>query len=153
MYVVASFEHSFHLELAIVELEEKGIKKENIFAIPLIPKLGQAQIFDTIHRSDGISLIDGTAISGAFFAVLGATYGYILKWGPIIWGLIGLGIGFALGFLFEIIVNRKKLYRKKRNKETTEVVVMVKCYESQAGSVEKVLYDYLAFGVAKLNHN
>lgn len=153
MYVIASFEHSFHLELAITELETSGINKDNIFAIPLKPKIGQTQIFDTIHHSDGISLLDAPAIFGTFLAVLGATYGYILKWGPIIWGLIGLGIGFVLGFIFELIVNKGKLSRKKRTKGVTEVVVMVKCYTGQAGAVEKVFYDHFAFGVAKLKQS
>ncbi|MEH7417245.1 hypothetical protein V7266_18335 [Neobacillus drentensis] len=150
MYVIASFEHSFHLELSINELESKGLKKENIFIVPLVPKMGQSKIFDTIHRSDGISLFDAPAILGTFLAVLGAIYGYILNWGPIIWGLIGLGMGFVLGFIFELI-NRKKLNRKRRIESPTEVVVMVKCYENQSEMVAEVLYEYFAFGVAKVN--
>jgi hypothetical protein len=151
MYVIASFEHSFQLEFAISSLQDKGIKEEDIFAIPLKPKTGQTQVFDTIHRSDGISLLDAPAILGTFLAVIGASYGYILKWGPIIWGLIGLGIGFALGFVLELILNRKKIYRKTQNKATTEVVLMVKCYKSQVDTVEKNLYDHFALGVARVN--
>ncbi|MCQ6280603.1 hypothetical protein JN080_15330 [Bacillus sp. EB600] len=86
-------------------------------------------------------------------AVLGATYGYILKWGPIIWGLIGLGIGFVLGLIFELIVNKENFSRKKRTKGVTEVVVMVKCYAGQVEAVEKVFYENFAFGVAKLNQS
>lgn len=42
MHVIASFEHSFHLELAISSLEDNEIKEENILAIPLKPKTGAA---------------------------------------------------------------------------------------------------------------
>ncbi|WP_026565750.1 membrane protein [Bacillus sp. UNC41MFS5] len=151
MYVIASFEHSLHLELSINELEQKGIKKENIFVVPLVPKIGQSKIFDTIHRSDGTSLMDAPAILGTLLAVLGATYGYILNWGPIIWGLIGLGTGFVLGFIFELLINRKKLYRKRRKESATEVFVLVMCYGTQSEMVAEVLYEYFAFGVAKVN--
>lgn len=71
----------------------------------------------------------------------------------IIWGLIGLLIGFALGFVFELIINRKKLYRKIKNKASTEVFLMIKCFESQSETVEKELYEHFALGVAKINQN
>ncbi|MDP4083697.1 MAG: hypothetical protein Q8934_03680 [Bacillota bacterium] len=153
MYVIASFEHSFYLEMAINELEGNGINKDNIFAIPLTPKVGQRQAFDTIHHSDGISLMDGPAIIGTLLAVVGATYGYILRWGPVIWGLIGLAIGFIVGFAFKLLLNRGKLFRKKTKGTTTEVVLMINCYESQAALVEKILYNYYAIGVAKINQS
>jgi hypothetical protein len=34
MFIVSSFEHSHYLELAITELEQKGITKANIMAFP-----------------------------------------------------------------------------------------------------------------------
>lgn len=50
-------------------------------------------VMDTIHRADGISLFDGAEVSGAILMTLGVVYGFVLKWGPIIWGLIGLLAG------------------------------------------------------------
>lgn len=35
MYVIATFEHSLYLELAITSLEKRGLPKENILAVPL----------------------------------------------------------------------------------------------------------------------
>jgi putative flippase GtrA len=154
MYVIASFEHSSFLELAITDLELKGIKQESIFAIPLVPKLGQTNIFDTIHRSDGISLFDAPALIGVFTSVIGATYGFVLKWGPILWGLIGLALGISFGFIIEFVIHRKKLFRKKiKNGPKTEVVLMINCSENQADMVEVTLYNHFAVGVAKLNLN
>lgn len=152
MYVIASFEQSSILELAITDLELKGIKQDSIFAIPLVPKLGQTTIFDSIHRSDGVSLFDAPALLGTFTSVLGATYGYVLKWGPIIWGLIGLALGILLGFLIELVINKGKLYRKKlKNLPKTEVVLMINCSENQADMIEVTLFNHFAIGVAKID--
>lgn len=35
MYVIATFEQSILLELAITELEQKGISKDQVFAVPI----------------------------------------------------------------------------------------------------------------------
>jgi hypothetical protein len=153
MHVIASFEQSFHLELCINELEHKGINKNNIFVVPLVPKTGQKNIFDTIHRSDGMTFIDAPAILGTFLAVIGASYGYKLEWGPIIWGLIGAATGFIIGFIFKLIINMKKLKRKKWSGKTTEVFVIVDCYESQSEKVVETMYEYLAIGVATVKQN
>lgn len=41
MNVVASFDHTVYLELAIKEIERQGITKENIFTVPLTEKISQ----------------------------------------------------------------------------------------------------------------
>ena len=92
MHIISSFEHSAFLELAINHLQEKGIEKENIVAVPLHNMKDQLKLFDTIHRSDGESLLDLAAVLGTVFSVLGASFGFVLTWGPIIWGLTRIGI-------------------------------------------------------------
>ena len=52
----STFENNTFLEMAISTLEKKGIKKENIFAVPLDNRQEERRVFDTIHRSDGTSL-------------------------------------------------------------------------------------------------
>jgi hypothetical protein len=75
-------------------------------------------------------LFDAPALFGVFTSVLGAIYGYTLKWGPIIWGLIGLALGMLLGFIIELVIHRKRILRKRlKNKSITEVVLMIKCSE------------------------
>lgn len=34
MYIIASFHYCMHTEIAIAKVEELGIKKERIFAVP-----------------------------------------------------------------------------------------------------------------------
>ncbi|MEN6326510.1 MAG: hypothetical protein ABFD18_09960 [Syntrophomonas sp.] len=159
MYVYASFDYSAYLELAITDLEKRGIAREHILAIPLDKKMEERKPLDTIHRADGISLFDGAAVSGAIFMELGVIYGFVLKWGPIIWGLIGLLGGALIGFLLDYyggIIRQKKLAKETRNqakagKSNTEVVLTICCKKEEYEMVEKVLWDNMALGVGKLD--
>lgn len=86
MHVVASFEHSLHLELAVTDLEQKGIEQSRICAIPLKTMKKERQLFDSIHRSDGESMLDVPTILGTIFMVFGVLWGFMWTWGPIIGG-------------------------------------------------------------------
>lgn len=146
--IVASFEHSDFLELAIVQLEKKRIPKENIVAVPLDERKIPIRVFDTIHRSDGESLLDLAAILGTVFSVIFASYGFALTWGPIIWGLLGLGIGAVIGFILDVFFTKRKL--KKRVTLLTEVILIINCQESQFDMVKEILFENRAFGVGKI---
>ncbi|MBM7865274.1 hypothetical protein JOC69_000131 [Heliobacterium gestii] len=144
MYVVATFEQSLFLELALSELEEKGISKENILAVPLKMSSNKGKIMDTIYRADGISIFDGATVLGSAAMVLGVIYGYVLAWGPIIWGLIGLTVGFIVGLLLDLAVGNK---RKKQGNAKADVVVMISCTESQVDWVSTVLENHHPNGI------
>lgn len=72
MHVIASFEYSTDLELALAKLETLGVAKENIIAIPLEEIAENKQLFDTIHDSDGSSILDLGFVLGTIFMLLGA---------------------------------------------------------------------------------
>lgn len=146
MHVVASFEHSLHLELALTDLEQKGIKSNRICAIPLNTMKRERQLFDNIHRSDGESMFDVPAVAATIFMVLGVLWGFMWKWGPIVWGLIGFFSGFAGGFAVKYcmyIRNRNNLIKSK----VTEVFVVVGCEADEVKVVEDVFYRHLAIGI------
>lgn len=156
MHIFATFEHSLYLELAITELEEKGIKKEDIFAIAMNQRKTQRKILDNIHYSDGISIVDGATVLGSLLMVTGAMYGFLLEWGPIVWGLIGLTTGGVLGGTLDYFIRqRKSMGKNNSNTKTasegkfTEVVVIVKCSKDQVYVVGEVLADHFALGIAK----
>jgi hypothetical protein len=150
MLVVATFENSLFIELALSSLELKGITKEKIFAVPLDKRTEQMKLFDTIHRADGFSLFDIGAILGTCFMLLGAIYGYVLKWGPIIWGIIGSVTGLLLGFIIKFLLTKKK--NSNFNKKiTSEVVILIRCEDYQWDIVEKLLWDHHALGISKIN--
>jgi hypothetical protein len=151
LQIFSTFETTSYLEMAILTLEKKGIKKESIFAVPLDNRTEERKVFDTLHRSDGTSLIDiGMALATAF-SVVGASIGFKLSWGPIYWGLISAFIGFVLGFairLFtEIVLKKKK--RLIRGKHS-EIILIIDCDETLAELVENILWSHFALGVAKI---
>lgn len=150
MYVISSFTYCTHLELAIGYLESKGIQREKIFAVPLDKRDEERKLFDTINQSDGISLFDLSIILGTLFMIFGGIYGFLLEWGPIIWGLIGLVLGAVFGFIIDVIPKGRRRSKNKVKNRSTEVFLMIECEKNQVEMVEKILWDNLAIGIAKV---
>lgn len=148
MFVIATFENSIYIELAITALEQQGISKELILAAPLDKRKEMRGLFDTIHKSDGFSLFDGPAILGTCLMLLGAIYGYVLEWGPILWGIIGAVSGLLLGLLLKMLLLRKN--KRGSSKITSEIVLMVRCEDHKWEQVEKLLWDHFALGLTKI---
>lgn len=151
MQIFSTFETTGYLEMAISFLEKSGIRKEYIFAVPLDNRQEDRKFFDTLHRSDGTTLIDiGMGLATAF-SVVGASFGFKLTWGPIYWGLIGAFLGFVLGLAIriymEFVVKKKKRVLKGKH---SEVILIVECEEKQAEFVEDILWSHFALGVAKV---
>lgn len=151
MYVIATFEQSIFLELAITALEQKGIPKQHILAVPLDKRKEPRMIMDTIHRADGHSMLDLAAVLGTVFMLLGAIYGFVLAWGPILWGIIGACFGLILGFLIKYAIARKKMgkFGGDPKKITSEAVLIIACDEGKWETVEALLWDNTALGVSR----
>lgn len=147
MYVTASFEHSIKLELAISELEQKGIGQDNIYAIPMNVPNKERQLFDTIHRADGMSMFDLPTTLGTIFMLFGVMWGFQWTWGPILWGLIGLFAGGLLGFAFKYIYYKMYIRKQASTDKNTEVVLIVSCKKSDSEMVEQVLAGHLALSI------
>nr|AYQ75531.1 hypothetical protein EAV92_06750 [Cohnella candidum] len=147
MQIFAAFDHNIFLELAISKLKENDIR--DIYAVPLDKRKKDMKMFDNIHQSDGISLIDIGMIFAFLGGTIGAARGFAMDWGPINWGLIGAGSGFLVGFAIDLIINlvkRKKL-RVSKNRGP-EVILIVTCTKDQAKQVERIMWDHLARGLA-----
>ena len=151
MYVISSFKYSINLELAISNLEKKGIKKENILAIPLDKRYQKQKYFDSIDSSDGVSLFDISAILATILGLFGVIYGYNLEWGPIIWGLIGLILGGLIGLIIDIIPKNKVRLSKGKNDNLSEVILMIYCTEGEVKTVKDILWENFALGVGIYN--
>jgi hypothetical protein len=150
MYIVSTFEHSNYLELAITAIQMKGIAKDKILAVAMDKKGEDKKIFDTLHSSDGLSLFDLPMILATMFCIFGSIYGFILTWGPVIWGIIGLFTGFALGLVIKLISTKQYNNRQKKQK-ATEVVLIIECLENQLEMVKDTLWEHNALGVRKLS--
>lgn len=149
MQIFATFDHSIHLEMAITRIEKLGINK--IFAVPLDNGPEEAVFLDSIHRSDGKSMLSLGLILAVFFSVIGASRGFKLDWGPIFWGLIGAGSGLILGICIDFFKYRKKANRKGLIKgKKSEVILIIECEQNECREVEKILWEQLAIGLAKI---
>lgn len=147
MHIVSGFEYKTEIELVLKKLEQKGINKKQIVAIPLDKRNGKIRIFDTIHHSDGVSVVDLAFIFGMICMLLGVIYGYVVEWGPIFLGLVGLIGGFLFGLIVKYFYLRKNMIRKKAS--LIEVILIVRCNENQQESIEEILWEHdaLAMGI------
>ncbi|MBB6282459.1 MULTISPECIES: hypothetical protein [Geobacillus] len=146
MIVVATFENHLFVELAISALRQKGIAPHHLFAVPLDRRTEPPQLLDSIHRADGFSSLDLAAIFGTCFMLLGSIYGYVLTWGPIIWGIIGAVGGIGFGLLLKWWLNRKTARRQTNMR--AEIVLLIRCDETQWPMIERLLWDHHALGLA-----
>jgi hypothetical protein len=151
MQVFSTFEHSSFVELAISLLEEKGIHKEHIFAVPLDNRTENTKLLDTIHRSDGVSIFDLAMALATAFSVVGASIGFKLAWGPIYWGLISAFIGFLIGFGIKFIyLKAVKKNQRLLHGNHSEIILIIKCDDNLVELVETVLWNHQALGMAKI---
>ncbi|SHS43259.1 Uncharacterised protein [Mycobacteroides abscessus subsp. abscessus] len=150
MFVIATFENSISIELTITELELYEVPNDQILVVPLDKKREHRQLFDSIHKADGLSLFDGAAILGTCMMLLGAIYGYILEWGPIIWGIIGAVSGLLIGFLIKMLL----IKRNKRGTKSlsSEIVLMIRCENHQWHMIENILWKNGALGLSRIKH-
>ncbi|WP_409298571.1 hypothetical protein V1498_09615 [Peribacillus sp. SCS-26] len=147
MQIIATFDHSIHVELVLANLEEMGITR--LAAIPLDTCRKEGILGDSLHQSDGVTFLNKGMFLAVIFSVIGASRGFILEWGPVYWGLIGAGGGFLLGFLVDLILQKQKLKGFKTNKKKqSEVVVILECENGAAARIERLLWDNRAMGVA-----
>jgi hypothetical protein len=149
MQIFATFEQSVQVELAITRIEKIGIT--DIYAFPLDIGPGDMELFDTIHRSDGISLSNLGMVLAVFFSVICAARGFKLEWGPIIWGIIGALLGIVLGVIINLVFYKIRNKKQRLNGgKKSEVIIIIECDESDVRQVEKILWGHFALGLAKV---
>ncbi|MCD1258969.1 hypothetical protein B5M42_008975 [Paenibacillus athensensis] len=148
MHLVSSFEQSHWLELAIMQLREAGIAESDMTAIALEPVAPSVRLFDTIHRSDGQSLLDLSAVLATVGAVVAACLGFRLAAGPILSGLAGLAAGALAGFILDLLVTRSRKQRKA-NSPRFDVVLVVRCPAGAAATIRSILQTCRASGIGQ----
>lgn len=150
MHIVATFEYSTEVELAISGLEQKGIKNQQMQAIVLNQRAQEKKIFDTINHADGLGTIDAALGWGTVFMLLGTIYGYIWPGGPIIWGLVGLIAGVVLGFGIDFHWGKARRKNGRRTSPIPEVCLIINCDETQKQTVEDLLWDHFPLSVGRV---
>lgn len=151
VYMISSFEYSLTLELAISDLIQYGIPQEQIKTIPFVKADSRENRTILSHvNNNRFSLFDVCLIMGNIFAVLFCSLGFIWRWGPILWGVLGFFIGGTIGALIYLFGNGWRKYRKKK-KEQTEILIMIKCPLEAKCRVKEILWNHNVLGVAEID--
>ncbi|ADU28808.1 hypothetical protein [Evansella cellulosilytica] len=147
MIIVGTFEQSIELEQTISVLEKRVVAREKILVVfmdqkPLINEFtGRTRNIHSNAFEVGMATGTGTA-------VIGASIGFVLKWGPIIWGLITVVIGFILGYVIYFLLKRK-FYQTRRILKIPEATVIIDCEEHQEKLIKDILWKGQALTVGK----
>lgn len=146
MLIIATFKHSAYLELALKLLEQKGFSKGDMLTAPLAtaPQEDMTE-FDVVHKNLEGSY-EFSFILAMISMLLGSIYGFVLKWGPIIWATIGIFVGALLGLIIDKWIGKKK----SKPSGESEVVLIVSCDSQETTTVETILWTHQALGVSKV---
>lgn len=148
LHIIAAFEPSDDLEMAILALKRDGIDTSHIAAVPMESTAAKPNLLRSVYRGTGNGAFDAGAVVGTIGSVLGASFGFELKWGPIIWGLIGLAIGAIVGYLLNKLFVRQD---QSRPSVKTSVVLIVQCQASESNMVSEILGQFSAISIGTLN--
>ncbi|WP_138493688.1 hypothetical protein [Paenibacillus pinistramenti] len=158
MQIFAAFEYSEFVELAISELEARGIT--GIYAVPLNSRPKDHPLVKESQQEMISTYFEKGMVLAFMFSTIGASKGFVWPGGPVIWGLAGAGAGFLCGVLLNLVLQLLKRKKSKTGKsgqrEKTgfrparqeEVILIVNCEESQIPLVENILWLHKALGVA-----
>jgi hypothetical protein len=146
LYIIASFDYSPALEMALTELMENEIPQNNILALPLDKLTEPPRLFDSIHYADGTSLVDLAGVLGCICMLLGSIYGFLLEWGPILWALIGLVIGAVSGFFIKWFYIKAK-YKKSSTSKTEVFVMIYTTKDDKIPKIKEILWQHNAQGL------
>lgn len=143
MLIIGIFEQSIELEQALAEIENSSIPREHILVTFMDndPKKNNFRAHSPHAFEIGISMATGCS-------VIGASIGFVLTWGPIIWGLIGAFIGFGIGLSAYYLVKKGKTQKKSTNREVT---VIIQCNKEQAQHITNILWNYQALSVGQID--
>ncbi len=143
----AVFESSPYVELAISKLEECGYG--HLYAVPLDNRVRDMKLVDTMHGTDGTSLVDAGLVLAMMFGTIGVALGFEWTLGPVYGGLIGAAGGFAVGFVIDVIKNaiKRKRFGAAKSK-LAPIIVIVQCAREEVEFVKQLLWNHRALGVA-----
>ncbi|WP_144565949.1 hypothetical protein [Neobacillus bataviensis] len=130
MNVIASFESNMFVEITLQKLKENNVEDNQIVIIEMEMNTEEKHILDTMYLSNGISLFDGMAAWAVVGTTLGCIYGSVNRLGPIIIGLSGAILGAVVGFLLDLMINKRKKQKwklKGTNKKNYDMLLIIKC--------------------------
>lgn len=95
-----------------------------------------------MDRSDGISVLDGTAVGAVIFSLVGIILGSQWRMGPIAAATGGLLLGGLLGYIVDCLIPEKRLEQRELRLLPGLVLVQVSTTDSdRAKEAERLLRD------------
>lgn len=130
MYLAAGFESNVYVEMALNELHECEIEDKDVVMIEMEAQKPPQTLFDSIHFSDGVSILDGMAAWAVVGGVFGIIYGSQVKYGPLALGLLGFCTGSLVGFVIDFLIGARKR-RGKKPSRNIEILLLLHCDSKQ----------------------
>lgn len=151
MMIISTFEHSIEVEEALAVLENMGLSRNEIMTVMMD---NYQEITDYNFNSNPnkktLAFEVGMATSTGV-TVIGISYGFMLDWGPIIWGTLSAICGFIIGYSITRLIQTKIFKHIIRKKERLpELAVIIQCHEERSQEVQLVLWEYQAISVGKI---
>ena len=149
MYLVAGFESNVYVEMALSELHECDLEERDVVVIEMESQNPPQTLFDSIHYSDGVSILDGMAAWAVVGGVFGIIYGSQVKFGPVALGLLGFFAGVLIGLVIDLLIGGRKR-RWKKPTRNIEILLLLHCNSKQqlkmASSISQK-YNVLSLGI------
>jgi hypothetical protein len=147
MNLFATFQQSIEIEQALAELENSFVSKDQIVIIYMENEPAQVQPTSRTKEIHSNSFEVGMACATGS-AVIGASIGFVLAWGPIIWGLIFVIFGFTIGYCLYYFRKKDKVITLRQKKEE-EILVIIQCTEILVPPIKEILWKYQALTVGQ----
>ncbi|MBB6669635.1 hypothetical protein [Cohnella nanjingensis] len=138
MLIIGTFEHSLELEQALAAVERIGVNPARILAVGMDASTDPRTVAGK-RTVDGVEV--GLACATAL-AVIGSSVGFILAWGPIVWGLIAALAGFAIGYALRSLGSKRTGSHRRPRTPWPEVTVFVECLDEQSQEIRGILRRY-----------
>ena len=149
MNIFGTFKQSIEIEQALAELESRFISKEQIIVAFMDNASSPAQLSARTSNIKSNAFEVGVACATGS-AVIGASIGFELTWGPIIWGIITTIIGFYIGYSLYYFNKKNRIHLDQRKKEP-EILVIIQCTKKQAPQIKELMWQYQALTVGQVN--
>ncbi|MCL1631767.1 hypothetical protein M3N64_07370 [Sporolactobacillus sp. CPB3-1] len=142
--LICLFKPSLSIELLLSEFKKNQIDQNNVACFILDAPLSQLtnEISSSSNPNEEMSMADLGFVFATIFGVVGASIGFKMELGPIIWGIASSIGGFILGFLIDLIFTKK--FKKKPE---TYILISIHCHKGQENIVKKIIAAHQALGL------
>ncbi|CAG7641868.1 hypothetical protein PAECIP111802_02788 [Paenibacillus allorhizosphaerae] len=154
MLIIGTFEHSIEVEEALSVLEKSGVPRKSIMTVVMDKSSRLSDVTATRYPHKKTLAFEIGMATATAFSVIGISFGFVLKWGPILWGIISALLGFTLGTGITRWIQRHYLRNENPGKgPLPELVVIIRCTEASFHELRLVLLQYRVLSIGRIDEN